>query len=78
MAESPKGLSENIEMALSKAHFNVCNSKNPIRTIKDFSTVKYVFQFPPFFFVTIHVPMWSNITMYALFDIIMSKNLFLN
>lgn len=42
MAESPKGLSENIEMALSKAHFNVCNSKNPIRTIKDFSTVKGV------------------------------------
>lgn len=42
MAEQPKGLSDNIEMALSKAHFNVCNSKNPIRTIKDFSLIKYV------------------------------------
>ncbi|XP_045819750.1 crossover junction endonuclease MUS81 isoform X1 [Trifolium pratense] len=42
MASQPKGLSDNIEMALSKAHFNVCNSKNPIRTIKDFSTVKGV------------------------------------
>ncbi|KAJ1409037.1 Winged helix-like DNA-binding domain superfamily [Sesbania bispinosa] len=42
MADQPKGVSDNIEMALSKAHFNVCNSKNPIRTIKDFSQVKGV------------------------------------
>ncbi|KAL1308940.1 hypothetical protein HN51_051577 [Arachis hypogaea] len=42
MAEQPKGISDNIEMALSKAHFNVCNSKIPIRTIKDFSQVKGV------------------------------------
>ncbi|CAK8564965.1 unnamed protein product [Lathyrus sativus] len=42
MAAQPKGLSENMEMTLSKAHFNVCNSKNPIRTIKDFSLVKGV------------------------------------
>lgn len=63
MAESPKGLSENIEMALSKAHFNVCNSKNPIRTIKDFSTVKYVFQFPPFFchYSCTHVIKYNNV-----------------
>ena len=45
MAEQPKGISENIEMALSKAHFNVCNSKSPIQTIKDFSQVKYVCNF---------------------------------
>ncbi|KAK7401305.1 hypothetical protein VNO78_12679 [Psophocarpus tetragonolobus] len=42
MAQQPKGISDNIEMTLSKAHFNVCNSKTPIRTIKDFSEVKGV------------------------------------
>ncbi|KAK7323407.1 hypothetical protein VNO77_26879 [Canavalia gladiata] len=42
MAPQTKGISDNIEMALSKAHFNVCNSKNPIRTMKDFSEVKGV------------------------------------
>ncbi|XP_027332483.1 crossover junction endonuclease MUS81 [Abrus precatorius] len=42
MAEQPKGISENFDMTLSKAHFNVCNSKNPIQTIKDFSQVKGV------------------------------------
>lgn len=42
MSAQPKGLSDNIEMTLSKAHFNVCNSKNPIRTIKDFSEIKGV------------------------------------
>ncbi|KAE9616267.1 hypothetical protein Lalb_Chr04g0263911 [Lupinus albus] len=46
MAEKPKGISDNIEMALSKAHLNVCNSKNPILTIKHFSQVKYVLNFP--------------------------------
>jgi len=42
MAEQPKGISDNFEMTLSKAHFNVCSSKTPILTIKDFSQVKYV------------------------------------
>ncbi|KAK7276951.1 hypothetical protein RIF29_18100 [Crotalaria pallida] len=42
MAEKPKGISDNIEMALSKAHLNVCHSKNPIPSIKDFSQVKGV------------------------------------
>ncbi|CAI8596066.1 unnamed protein product [Vicia faba] len=42
MAAQPKGLSENMEMTLSKAHFNVCNSKTPILTIKDFSLIKGV------------------------------------
>ncbi|QCD95763.1 crossover junction endonuclease MUS81 [Vigna unguiculata] len=40
MAEQPKGISDNFEMTLSKAHFNVCSSKTPILTIKDFSQVK--------------------------------------
>lgn len=42
MAQQPKGISDNIEMTLSKAHFNVCYSKTPIRTIKDLSQVKGV------------------------------------
>lgn len=42
MAQQPKGISDNIDMTLSKAHFNLCNSKTPIRTIKDFSQVKGV------------------------------------
>ncbi|XP_052726295.1 crossover junction endonuclease MUS81 isoform X2 [Vigna angularis] len=42
MAEQPKGISDNFEMTLSKAHFNVCSSKTPILTIKDFSQVKGV------------------------------------
>ncbi|ESW21005.1 hypothetical protein PHAVU_005G033000 [Phaseolus vulgaris] len=42
MAEQPKGISDNFEMTLSKAHFNVCSSQTPIRTIKDFSQVKGV------------------------------------
>ncbi|KAL7254069.1 hypothetical protein ACSBR1_008433 [Camellia fascicularis] len=42
MAERPKGISENIEMTLHKAYSNVCNSKSPIRTLKDFSQIKGV------------------------------------
>ncbi|KAL2337113.1 hypothetical protein Fmac_011559 [Flemingia macrophylla] len=42
MAQQPKGISDNMEMTLSKAHFNVCSSKTPIRTIKEFSQVKGV------------------------------------
>ncbi|PQQ13140.1 crossover junction endonuclease MUS81 [Prunus yedoensis var. nudiflora] len=43
MAEQkPKGISENIEMILSKAYSNVCNSKNPIKTLKEFSHIKGV------------------------------------
>ncbi|XP_021808848.1 crossover junction endonuclease MUS81-like isoform X2 [Prunus avium] len=43
MAEQkPKGISENIEMTLSKAYSNVCNSKNPIKTLKEFSHIKGV------------------------------------
>lgn len=42
MAEKPKGLSENIEMTLSKAYNNICDAKNPIKTLKDLSLIKYV------------------------------------
>ncbi|PSS09951.1 Crossover junction endonuclease [Actinidia chinensis var. chinensis] len=42
IAERPKGLSENIEITLHKAYSNVCNSKTPIRTLKEFSQIKGV------------------------------------
>ncbi|KAJ7982289.1 crossover junction endonuclease MUS81 [Quillaja saponaria] len=42
MAEKPKGISEKIDMTLSKAYTNVCNSKTPIKTIKDFVEIKGV------------------------------------
>lgn len=42
MAEKPKGLSENVDMTLSKAYSNVCDAKNPIKTLKDLSQIKYV------------------------------------
>ncbi|XP_068344981.1 crossover junction endonuclease MUS81 isoform X2 [Pyrus communis] len=38
--QKPKGISENIEMTLSKAYANLCKSKNPIKTLKDFSQIK--------------------------------------
>ncbi|KAF3436728.1 hypothetical protein FNV43_RR19475 [Rhamnella rubrinervis] len=44
MAEQrPKGITENIEMTLSKAYSNLCASKTPIKTIKDFSHIKLSF-----------------------------------
>ncbi|KAK4841777.1 hypothetical protein QYF36_010280 [Acer negundo] len=42
MAEKPKGLSENIDMTLSKAYNNICDSKQPIKTLKDLSQIKGV------------------------------------
>ncbi|KAL5760348.1 hypothetical protein ACOSQ2_019186 [Xanthoceras sorbifolium] len=42
MAEKPKGLSENIDMTLSKAYNNVCDAKQPIKTLKDLSQIKGV------------------------------------
>ncbi|KAK4285421.1 hypothetical protein QN277_002121 [Acacia crassicarpa] len=42
LAKEPKGISENIEKTLSKAYYNVCNSKTPIQTMKDLSEVKGV------------------------------------
>lgn len=41
MAAQPKGLSDRKDMILSKAYSNICNSKAPIITLKDFAKVKY-------------------------------------
>ncbi|XP_052172060.1 crossover junction endonuclease MUS81 isoform X2 [Diospyros lotus] len=42
LADRPKGISDNIDMTLQKAYSNICNSKTPIRTLKDFSHIKGV------------------------------------
>lgn len=42
LVESPKGLSENLEMTLSKAYSSVCCSTDPIKTLKDLSQIKGV------------------------------------
>ena len=42
LVESPKGLSENLEMTLSKAYSSVCCSTTPIKNLKDLSQIKYV------------------------------------
>ncbi|OVA11675.1 ERCC4 domain [Macleaya cordata] len=41
MAE-PKGISERIDATLYKAYSNVCNTKTPIKTLKEFSQIKGV------------------------------------
>ncbi|KAJ6326015.1 hypothetical protein OIU78_013164 [Salix suchowensis] len=40
LVESPKGLSENLDMTLSKAYNSVCCSTIPINTLKDLSQIK--------------------------------------
>lgn len=40
LADQPTGLSENNEKTLRKAHTNICNSKKPITSVRDFSQVK--------------------------------------
>ncbi|XP_050385475.1 crossover junction endonuclease MUS81 isoform X2 [Argentina anserina] len=40
--KKPHGVSENIGKTLTKAYANVCNSKNPVKTLKDFSQIKGV------------------------------------
>ncbi|XP_042957293.1 crossover junction endonuclease MUS81 isoform X6 [Carya illinoinensis] len=42
LAEKPKGISENVDMTLSKAYSNMCNSKTPIKSLKDLSQIKGV------------------------------------
>ncbi|KAL0749137.1 hypothetical protein Bca101_031140 [Brassica carinata] len=39
-ADKPKGLSENLERTFIKAYRNVCDSKDPITTLKDLSHIK--------------------------------------
>lgn len=40
--QRPNGISDNTEKTLSKAYSNLCSSKNPVRTLKDFSQIKGV------------------------------------
>ncbi|KAL8542194.1 hypothetical protein ACS0TY_003164 [Phlomoides rotata] len=42
LAQSAKGISDNMDMTLSKAYSNICNHKIPIRTLKDLSQIKGV------------------------------------
>ncbi|KAK4406320.1 Crossover junction endonuclease MUS81 [Sesamum angolense] len=42
LAQSAKGISENMDMTLSKAYSNVCNCKTPIKTLRDLSQIKGV------------------------------------
>ncbi|XP_038892703.1 crossover junction endonuclease MUS81 isoform X1 [Benincasa hispida] len=42
MAATPKGISDKVDMTLYKAYFNVCNSKVPIKSMKDLSQIKGV------------------------------------
>ncbi|KAL0456059.1 UNVERIFIED_CONTAM: Crossover junction endonuclease MUS81 [Sesamum latifolium] len=39
LAQSAKGISENMDMTLSKAYSNVCNCKTPIKTLRDLSQI---------------------------------------
>lgn len=40
LAEKPKGLSENVDMTLSKAYVNICDAKQPIKSLKELSQIK--------------------------------------
>lgn len=42
LAQSSKGISDNMDMTLSKAYSNICNYQNPIRNLKDLSQIKGV------------------------------------
>ncbi|XP_057773896.1 crossover junction endonuclease MUS81 isoform X2 [Salvia miltiorrhiza] len=42
LAQSSKGISDNMDMTLSKAHSNICNYQNPIRNLKDLAQIKGV------------------------------------
>ncbi|EYU42967.1 hypothetical protein MIMGU_mgv1a003030mg [Erythranthe guttata] len=42
LAQSAKGISENMDLTLSKAHSNICNCKTPITNLKDLSQIKGV------------------------------------
>lgn len=40
MAQSKKGISDNLDLTYSKAQLNICNCKTPIKTLKDLSNIK--------------------------------------
>jgi len=57
MREQPSGFKEHLDRTFGKAYHNVCAATEPIRTLKDFSKIKYTdaarlpLQSYPFFFV---------------------------
>jgi len=42
MMQEPDGLSENNYLTIAKANRSLCAAKEPIRTLRDFSKIKYV------------------------------------
>ncbi|KAL3645249.1 Crossover junction endonuclease mus81 [Castilleja foliolosa] len=42
LAQSAKGISENMDMTLSKAYSNICNCHTPIKSLRDLSQIKGV------------------------------------
>ncbi|KAG8363685.1 hypothetical protein BUALT_Bualt19G0048100 [Buddleja alternifolia] len=42
VAQSAKGISDNMDMTFSKAYSNICNCKTPIKTLRDLSQIKGV------------------------------------
>jgi crossover junction endonuclease MUS81 len=46
MREQPAGFKEHLDRTFAKAYRNVCAANEPIRTLKEFSKIKYQF-FPP-------------------------------
>lgn len=42
IVDSPKGISDNLDMTLQKAYSSICNSKTHITNLKDFSKIKGV------------------------------------
>ncbi|CAN0917170.1 Crossover junction endonuclease MUS81 [Linum grandiflorum] len=54
LADSPKGLSDNLDMTLSKAYTSVCSARTPIKTLKEFSQLKYVCSFTTYWNFTFY------------------------
>lgn len=40
MAQNPKGISDNLNNILYKAYSNLCNSKTPIKSLRDLSEIR--------------------------------------
>lgn len=40
MAQNPKGISDNLNKTINKAYSNVCNSKVPVKSLKDLAEIK--------------------------------------
>jgi crossover junction endonuclease MUS81 len=56
MRGQPDGFNKNIDRTFGRAYRNVCDSTEPIRTVKEFSKIKYAKCRPltsPFFFLRV-------------------------